>query len=495
MKKRRKEVTCLAALFCAAIVGGTASNTVTSVADNMEVKVGDLTITVPDHMLAANVNSFLNVRLEPSSSSTVIAKLMPGDTVEYVEKKGDWTEITINGQVGYVYSKYTVTGTKLKNYITKNLDKFDIDGKQTKVSYQAVYKTKKAARADEANYSISGKASKNATIYATKSDSKTIANEFEKVEKAYVNVNGLRFRGKPSETSSILSVFSKGTTLDIVSKKNPKWMKVKFNGKTGYISKDYVKIVKVKAQKSNKLGEVKKGEKVVVSALSPNWAQISMDDGMGYVKRTNVTAEVKKEKGSKDVVGFLTNNKSYSVQDIQNDVLLVKLADGGQGYTKANTVKASVDYSEIKVDQAAIDAYAKKAETVVLKTSKNLSKKRKEIVDYAVQFVGNRYVWGGNSLTTGVDCSGFTQQVFKKFGVNLSRCSYEQANNGKQIEFKNLKAGDLVFYYDTAKKRIGHVALYIGDNKIVHAQSSKTGIVISKWNYRTPYKAVNVLGD
>lgn len=103
------------------------------------------------------------------------------------------------------------------------------------------------------------------------------------------------------------------------------------------------------------------------------------------------------------------------------------------------------------------------------------SNKGKQIVDYAVQFVGNPYVSGGTSLTNGADCSGFVQSVFKHFNISLPRTTYEQVKSGTSVSVSNLQPGDLVFYYPG----ITHVGIYIGNNQIVHAANTKTGIVIS----------------
>jgi len=99
-----------------------------------------------------------------------------------------------------------------------------------------------------------------------------------------------------------------------------------------------------------------------------------------------------------------------------------------------------------------------------------------QVVAYGKQFIGNPYVYGGNSLTNGVDCSGFTQQVFKHFGININRSSYTQYNNGVRTSKSELKPGDLVFYGYNG--RISHVGIYIGNKKIVHANDYKTGILI-----------------
>lgn len=94
------------------------------------------------------------------------------------------------------------------------------------------------------------------------------------------------------------------------------------------------------------------------------------------------------------------------------------------------------------------------------------------VVDYALQFVGNPYVWGGTSLTNGADCSGFVQSVYANFGVSLPRTSYEQQNAGTEVSYSDAQPGDLICYG-------GHVAIYMGDGQIVHASNSVDGIKVS----------------
>lgn len=95
-----------------------------------------------------------------------------------------------------------------------------------------------------------------------------------------------------------------------------------------------------------------------------------------------------------------------------------------------------------------------------------------QIVDYAVQFVGNPYVWGGTSLTDGCDCSGFVQSVFAHFGIKLSRTTYTQQHEGREISYADIQPGDVIYYS-------GHTAIYMGNNQIVHAANSRDGIKIS----------------
>ena len=113
-----------------------------------------------------------------------------------------------------------------------------------------------------------------------------------------------------------------------------------------------------------------------------------------------------------------------------------------------------------------------------------------EICEFARQFVGNPYRWGGTSLTNGADCSGFTLSVYANYGVSLPHSSKAQANCGTRIDLSELQPGDLVFY---GGKNIHHVAMYIGNGQVVHAQSTNTGIVVSSMNYNTPTRAVRIL--
>ena len=119
---------------------------------------------------------------------------------------------------------------------------------------------------------------------------------------------------------------------------------------------------------------------------------------------------------------------------------------------------------------------------------------RNQIVNYACQFVGNRYVWGGTSLTNGCDCSGFTQSVLKHFGISIPRVSRDQARSGVKVDSSSMRPGDLIFYANR-KGTINHVGMYIGNGQVVNAASTRSGIRIYRWNYRTPVAIRNVIGN
>jgi cell wall-associated NlpC family hydrolase len=110
---------------------------------------------------------------------------------------------------------------------------------------------------------------------------------------------------------------------------------------------------------------------------------------------------------------------------------------------------------------------------------------RQAIINYAKQFLGNPYVYGGTSLTEGADCSGFVQSIFGHFGITTGRSSRDQYAKCQKITFAELQPGDLVFYEYGGS--INHVAIYCGSGIIIHAASSATGICTSKYNFREPY--------
>lgn len=118
---------------------------------------------------------------------------------------------------------------------------------------------------------------------------------------------------------------------------------------------------------------------------------------------------------------------------------------------------------------------------------------RENVVDYALSFVGGRYVWGGNDPHTGADCSGFVRYILSNTaGVSMSRTSADQAREGTTVSAEEMQPGDLLFY--GRGSRVNHVAMYIGDGQIVHASTARTGIKVSQWNYRNPIRIASFIG-
>ena len=119
---------------------------------------------------------------------------------------------------------------------------------------------------------------------------------------------------------------------------------------------------------------------------------------------------------------------------------------------------------------------------------------RSSVVNYALSFLGNRYVYGGEDPHSGVDCSGFTRYILgNAAGVYVSRTSRDQSTEGRTVTAEEMQPGDLLFYTH-GRGGVDHVAMYIGNGQIVHASTEKTGIKISRWDYRTPVRIAIFLG-
>ncbi|MCM1264166.1 MAG: C40 family peptidase, partial [Butyrivibrio sp.] len=166
-------------------------------------------------------------------------------------------------------------------------------------------------------------------------------------------------------------------------------------------------------------------------------------------------------------------------------------------------VESLGDWIKVYLDDEIVYVFAEfvqvdaKLSTAVTMTEllygQGVSDVRVDLCQYAKQFLGNPYVWGGTSLTNGADCSGFVLSVYKKYGVSLPHYSGSQANCGTKISLSEAKPGDLVFY--GSGQTINHVAIYIGNGQVIHASNPKTGIKISNVYYKTPLKTVRILQD
>lgn len=156
-----------------------------------------------------------------------------------------------------------------------------------------------------------------------------------------------------------------------------------------------------------------------------------------------------------------------------------KVVDAREVERRAQEIKEETT----RIRKEAQEAARKKAEEEARKAEQERVEHREKIAQFALQFVGNPYVYGGTSLTNGADCSGFVMSVFKEFGYDLPRVAAAQYEASQKKDISQLETGDLVFY---GAGGINHVALYIGDGKIVHASTAATGIKVSDYNYETP---------
>ena len=190
------------------------------------------------------------------------------------------------------------------------------------------------------------------------------------------------------------------------------------------------------------------------------------------------------------VVGQAEAGDTYDVLEMV-DGQWAKISTGEfEGYL--NT--AAAEDEEETLEDAPEEAPVVPVETAEETAARVSAERLQAVVEYGLQFVGNRYVYGGTNPNKGADCSGFTSYVLRhSAGVELPHSSRSQAVQGREVSAAEIRPGDLVFY--ASGKRINHVALYIGNGQVVHASNERTGICVSEWTYRNPAKIVNVLGD
>ncbi|MGN0166508.1 MAG: C40 family peptidase [Acetatifactor sp.] len=234
------------------------------------------------------------------------------------------------------------------------------------------------------------------------------------------------------------------------------------------------------------------------------WVHIQSGEVEGYVSLefllTGPDAKLKANEIVRTVAIANTDGLNVRDQASTDSAVLTQVPQGEEleyVETLEGWVKVSIDGEDayVSADYVTVE---EKLDTAITMTELlygvGVSDVRVELVEYAKQFLGNPYVWGGTSLTKGADCSGFVLSVYKKFGVSLPHHSGSQAQQGTKIKAADLQPGDLVFYANSSGT-INHVAIYIGGGQVIHASSPKTGIKISKYNYRTPVKCVSILQD
>lgn len=259
------------------------------------------------------------------------------------------------------------------------------------------------------------------------------------------------------------------------------------------IAKSYLNIRSEASIEGNIIARMSQGAIGTVKSISGEWAYITSGKFTGYVNVNYlVLGEEAKAQYSKYVDRKATVRASKlkvrSKASTKGKILTTikkgakyKVIDSTSKWVKLTANKktgwVAKEYVSIEYDFE----YA----TSIPEGSSNSQSKGKEIVAYAKKFVGNPYVYGGTSLTRGADCSGFTQSVYKKFNIKLPRTSRQQAKVGKKVATSQRQEGDLLFYRTNGT--VDHVAIYIGNNKVVHASNKKDGIRISKYNYRKVY--------
>lgn len=266
---------------------------------------------------------------------------------------------------------------------------------------------------------------------------------------------------------------------------------------------DNLNIRKTPEEDGKMIGKLPKNAACELVLEEGEWTYIKSGKVEGYVKTEFLLKgwEAKKRAMNEMSTVAVVNTEQLKVREQPNtESEVVTMVPGGEELEVVSVedewVKILIDDEENYVSAEYVKIEEKLGTAInmtELLYGQGVSDIRVDLCQYAKQFVGNPYVWGGTSLTKGADCSGYVQSVFKNFGISLPRTSGTQAGAGTKITMEEAQPGDLIFYAKGG--RINHVAIYVGGGQVVHASSPKTGIKISKYNYRTPHKVVRVLPE
>lgn len=258
--------------------------------------------------------------------------------------------------------------------------------------------------------------------------------------------------------------------------------------------------VRKKASTDSKVvGKMTDKDACEIVSVKGDWAKITSGKVEGYVKTEYLlTGDAAKNVAKKEITKVVTvNTTTLRVREkASEDSAILSLVgeDLVVEDTKDGWYKVEVDDQKgyISGDYVEVTEKLPTASTVKeLEYGEGYTDSRVSLVQFALQFVGNRYVWGGTSLTNGIDCSGFTMQVYARYGVGLPHHAASQPAYGKRISASEAKPGDLFFYGSGSS--ISHVGIYIGNGQIVHASNARTGIKISNAYYRTPICVISYL--
>jgi len=312
-----------------------------------------------------------------------------------------------------------------------------------------------------------------ASYFVTGSEAEALAMELGRVN-ARIKAASLRLREKPDLSSDTITVLSRNE-IYMVEEVGEEFTKVLVDDDlAGYVHNDYIEIdvdfdkaISLEEEQQKKEEEERK-EKAAREA-EERLQKAREESQKKETTRSTTKDETKKKETTKaaDTTSKAEKETTKAVKETTRSGAESERSESTEETERRTTAAAGSDSGDVS------------------------SELRDAIVAYACSFVGKLdYVWGGNSLETGADCSGFVQQVFKKFGISLPRGSEMQGVSGKEISSADMRPGDIVYYG-------GHISIYIGDGQVVHASSSKSvpNTKISVWNYRSVESIRNVIGD
>ena len=310
--------------------------------------------------------------------------------------------------------------------------------------------------------------------------------------------NYLNVRKKPSENSKIVGKMTRNSGCHVYSIKKG-WAKIVSGKVKGYVKADYLITDKKAEERAKKVATLRvtvDTETLNVRSLPSIKAnvadQISVDEEYTVGKRNINKAWLErymKKHCKKKELKHINLDKMY--KDASNWVMLN--IDNDHVFVSKDFVKFTYNLNRaVKIKHIS----AKKSHSSSKKGSSDSSSSgsnssiASSLVNYAMQFLGNRYVWGGTSLTNGTDCSGFVMRIYEHFGYSLPRTSSAQAAATRTVSAGDVRVGDLFFY---GSGSVSHVAMYIGNGQVIHASNARDGIKISSAYYRQPIKIGRVM--
>lgn len=294
--------------------------------------------------------------------------------------------------------------------------------------------------------------------------------------------------------ASIVEQIGLGDSVEIVSEQGD-WLKLILEDDArAYVKAEYINVHRVLAvvnvndglnvrdypstDNGEIIGRFNAGDEISVHYRVGDWYKVSQEGFEGYVSKEYI-----KNSSEVDFLRYLPTKKLTEVERMtvtQEEAQAVTVEADVVSYSddSTNSTSGSTSNNSNTSSNSSNSSSSSSSSNTNSSSSSSSSSLGQAVVDYAMQFLGNPYVYGGNSLTNGVDCSGFTSQIMKHFGISLNRSSSAQyANNGYYVSSDNLQKGDLLFYGYSGS--VSHVAIYIGGGQVIHANDERTGICIS----------------
>lgn len=317
----------------------------------------------------------------------------------------------------------------------------------------------------------------------------------------------LNIREEASEEAKVVGKFYTGNVGTIVEK-GDEWSVVSSGNAYGYVKNDYLlfgeeaeqyienncdQIAKVTADTlnvraeqsidSNIVVQSDEGSSLTVLGQEEDWVKVAVSaDEVGYVSSDYVYIDYVYE------TAVTIEEEEAAAAAMAAEQAAQEAAAAEQAAQEAVPEQTVQETPATEEKKSKSNDSKKNESTEEKQTESTSASSGQEVADYAVQFVGNPYVYGGASLTNGADCSGFVMAVYKHFGYSLPHNAASQSGYGTAVSVDSLQPGDLLFYHN-----FGHVAIYIGGGQVVHASNAKTGIKISNYDYSPIDKAVRII--